>query len=262
MGIERLGEENYNTFGTLMKIVEYNRNDDVIVEFQDEYKSKVHTSYQQFKNKKVKNPYDKEVFGIGYIGQGKYKSSKNKNFSKIYNAWVYMLRRCYDPYYLNKYPTYIDVYVCDEWHNFQNFAQWWEENVYNCNNERMHLDKDILIKGNKIYSPETCIIVPERINLLFVKSSKNRGKHPIGVHEHYDKKYGYKNLQVCCSIYRDGKKNLKYLGTFPLDRPFQAFTCYKNFKEKYIKQIADEYNELIPKKLYNALYNYEVEIND
>jgi hypothetical protein len=36
----------------------------------------------------------------------------------------------------------------------------------------------------------------------------------------------------------------------------------KNFKENYIKQVADEYKDLIPQKVYEALYRYEVEIND
>ena len=54
----------------------------------------------------------------------------------------------------------------------------------------------------------------------------------------------------------------KYLGRLPLDKPFQAFTIYKNFKENYIKQVADEYKDLIPKELYDAMYKWEVEIND
>ena len=134
--IDRIGEENYNAYGTLMKIVEYKSAKNIIVEFQDEYKTKVHTSYQCFKKGGVKNLYDRSVYGVGYIGVGKYKTSEN------------------------------------------------------------------------------------------------------------------------------GKSKLKYLGLFPLNRPFQAFTCYKQFKENHIKQIADEYKDLVPEKLYEAMYKYEVEIND
>ena len=165
-----------------------------------------------------------------------------------------MLKRCYDPYYINREPTYIDVYVCDEWHNFQNFGKWFEENYYEIPNERIELDKDILFKGNKIYSPKTCIFVPQRINQLFIKQQGKRGGLPIGVNHHKRDEI----LMVRC--YTLEKR--EYLGSFPLNRPFQAFTCYKNFKEKYIKQIADEYKEFIPKKLYETLYRYEVEIND
>ena len=202
-----------------------------------------------------KNPYCKTFFNIGFIGDGNYVHKTHKN---IYNTWVDMLRRCYEPYYLNRYPSYIDCYVCEEWHNFQNFAKWYEENIYNCNNERMHLDKDILIKGNKIYSPETCIFVPERINMLFTKRQKCRGKYPIGVC--YMKRNN--KLQSACHIIKNKKKTCKFLGYFPLNKPFQAFYAYKIFKESYIKQVADEYKDSIPQKLYNALYKWEVEIND
>ena len=256
---DRTGEENYNTYGTLMKIVEYKEAKDIIVEFQDEYKVKVHTQYVCFQKGKVKNPYDREVYGVGYLGVGKYKSiDKNKKRTKVYIIWQSMLMRCYDPYYINKYPTYIDCYVCDEWLNFQNFAEWFYENIYNCNNERMELDKDILIKGNKIYSSDTCILIPHRINVLFIKADKMRGEYPIGLT--YDKSSN--NLKVQCNVFENDKKKKKYLGNFPLNRPFQAFYTYKIFKEKYIKQVADEYKNLIPQKLYDAMYSYEVEIND
>ena len=102
------------------------------------------------------------------------------------------------------------------------------------------------------------IFVPQRINKMFTKTDKLRGEYPIGISYHKRDEV----FEVSCSIYENNKKISKYLGRFPLNRPFQAFTCYKNFKENYIKQIADEYKDLIPIKLYNALYLYEVKIND
>ena len=256
--IDRIGEENYNAYGTLMKIVEYKSAKNIIVEFQDEYKTKVHTSYQCFKKGGVKNLYDRSVYGVGYIGVGKYKTSENGKDTKVYMVWISMLQRCYDPYVINRNMTYIDCYVCDDWLCFHNFAEWYYKNVYNCNNERMCLDKDILYKGNKIYSPETCVLVSERINILFTKRDATRGEYPIGVY--YHKTSG--KLMVYCNVLENGKSKLKYLGLFPLNRPFQAFTCYKQFKENHIKQIADEYKDLVPEKLYEAMYKYEVEIND
>ena len=77
--IDRTGEENYNNFGTLMRIVEYNNTCNIIVEFQDEYKARIHTSYQMFEKGKVKNPYDREVYGMGYFGVGKYRVLKHKS---------------------------------------------------------------------------------------------------------------------------------------------------------------------------------------
>ena len=257
---ERLGEINKNTFGTKMKIIEYNGNSKTIVEFQDEYKHRKKCSYGQFLKGLVKNPYDKTVFGIGYLGEGKY---NKKDYCEIYRIWTQILQRCYDPYKLNECPAYIDCYVCKLWHCFQNFAEWYEKNYYNCNEEKMEVDKDILIKGNKIYSPETCMIVPRRINILFVKQQRRRGKYPIGVSEKYNRKGEKVYLEARCSIFDENKKRIeKHLETFPLSEPFHAFYTYKIFKENYIKQVADEYKDLIPQRLYEAMYKYEVEIND
>ena len=100
--------------------------------------------------------------------------------------------------------------------------------------------------------------VPHRINTLFVKCDAERGEYPIGVC--YCKTSN--NLKVQCNVFENGKNKLKYLGYFPLNRPFQAFTIYKQFKENYIKQVAEEYRGLIPNELYNALYSYKVEISD
>ena len=249
----RIGEINYNNFGSKMKIVEYAYCDDIYVEFQDEYKTKVHTKYCHFKKGNVGNPYDKTAYDVGYLGIGKYSSKEHKN---AYETWIKMLRRCYDPYCINKQLTYKDCFVCEEWHNFQNFAKWYYENYYEIEGQRMELDKDILFKGNKIYSPQTCIFAPQRINLLFTKSNKTRGECLIGMCWHKRDKI----FEVHCNIYDENVSKKIYLGRF--DKPFQAFTTYKNFKENYIKQVADEYKDLIPQKLYEAMYNYEVEIND
>lgn len=256
---ERLGEIRENTLGCKMKIIKYNARSDIVVEFQDEYKAKINTTYGNFEKGNVKNPYDKEVLGVGYYGQGKYKSrGKDGKQTRAYTTWKSMLIRCYDPYYLDKHPSYRDCMVCEEWHNFQNFARWFEKNYYEIENEKMCLDKDILYKNNKMYSPETCVFVPQRINKLFTKRQNHRGKYLIGISCHKRDNV----LNVSCNIYENGKKKTIHLGSFPLNRPFQAFYCYKIFKENYIKQVADEYKDLIPEKLYEAMYNYQVEIND
>ena len=253
---ERLGEINISNEGYKMKIVEYKNTKDIIVEFQDEYKAKVHTQYGAFKKGNVKNVFHKSVCGVGYIGDGKYKSKINGKLTKAYKYWHKMLLRCYDPYLLNKEPTYINCYVCDEWLNFQNFSEWYEDNYYEIPNEKVQLDKDILVKGNKIYSPETCIFVPQRINSLFIKRDAGRGKYPIGVYWH---KENNKFITQCQIIDKENYKE-RYLGTYNTSE--EAFLAYKNFKEKYIKEVADEYKYLIPKELYDAMYKYEVEIND
>ena len=247
----RVGEISTSNEGYTMLLIKYNNSLDVIIEFQDKYKAKLKCRYSHFKDGSVKNPYHKSVFNKGYIGVGDYTKKTHKI---IYSTWKNMLKRCYSKEFHNEEPTYKDCIVCEEWHNFQNFAKWYKENYYEIEGQKMCLDKDILFKGNKIYSPQTCMFVPKLINNLFTKSDNTRGEYPIGIS--YHKKYN--NLQVRCSIIN----NSIYLGRFPIDKPFEAFTIYKNFKEKYIKQIADEYKDLIPTELYEAMYRYEVEIDD
>ena len=167
-----------------------------------------------------------------------------------------MLTRCYDEKYQEKYPTYNGCTVCEEWLNFQNFAKWYDENSYEVNNEKMNLDKDILVKHNKIYSPDTCIFVPQAINKLFVKCDRSRGDSVIGT-SLYKGKY-----QVKCQVFNPetGKSKNEYLGYY--DTQEKAFEVYKYYKEKNIKEVADYYKDEIPDKLYNALYSYKVEITD
>ena len=120
----------------------------------------------------------------------------------------------------------------------------------------MDLDKDILVKGNKIYSPETCMFVPQNINKLFTKSNKIRGKYPIGV---YFNKNANK-FKAQCRIFYNGKTQQESLGLYNTIE--DAFNAYKQFKEANIKQMADEYKGKIPDKLYEAMYDYKVEITD
>ena len=251
--MNRVGEIGYNNFGTKMIIIKYIKSKEIYVEFQDEHKFIKKTSYDNFKIGNVKNPYDKKFFNIGYLGEGEYKTRINKIYTKEYGIWKAMLERCYSEENRYKNPTYKDCYVCEEWHNFQNFAKWYNENYYEVGEETMCIDKDILNKGNKIYSPETCIFVPNRINVLFVKSDKVRGNLPIGVGLSNRMKNPYR------AYCHDGK-NFIALGNY--NTPLKAFNVYKIYKENLIKQVADEYKPYIPKKLYDAMYRYEVEITD
>lgn len=132
-----------------MKIVEYKNCENVVVEFQDEYKCRKNTSYVNFQRGQVKNPYDKTACGVGYVGEGKYLTKENGRSTKLYSCWVHMLERCYYEKNQNLHQSYYGTCsVCDEWLNFQVFAKWHEEHSYKVN-ERLHLDKDILFPGNK-----------------------------------------------------------------------------------------------------------------
>ena len=153
-----------------------------------------------------------------------------------------MLLRCYVKE--ERHRAYEDARVCEEWLNFQNFAKWYDEHYYEVN-ERLQIDKDIKYPGNTIYSSQTCILAPQRINLMFMNKSNNRGL-PNGI---FKIKSGYR------AEYQ-GIKIGKYS---TLD---EAYDAYSTVKENNIKEVADEYKNIIPKKLYDALYAYKVDINN
>lgn len=240
---DRTGEVGINKFGSKMIIEKYNGSQDVLIRFiNNNYKTV--STYANFKKGLIRNPFDITVYNIGYIGEGIYKTKENSKITKEYDIWTNMLRRCYS----GEFPRYKNVTVCEEWLNFQNFAKWYNENYYKVESQRMELDKDILNKGNNIYSPETCVIVPQRINTLFTKGEAIRGSLPIGVEfNKKDKKY-----RISCSNNHTGY----------YDTAEEAFQGYKIFKEKLIKQIAEEYKKQIPENLYKAMITYEVEITD
>lgn len=252
-GVNRVGKTNTNTQGSVMEVTEYNYTTDITVRFL-EHGNFVKTTWQQFSDGEVKNPYDRTIFSVGYLGEGDYQAYFRRKATPQYASWKHMIERCYDVKIHKKHPTYIGCTVVDEWHNFQNFAKWYDEHYYEVENQRMNLDKDILIKGNKIYSPETCIFVPSRINSLFTKKNANRGNTPVGVtYSNRDKVYIAK-----CML--GNGKDRKIIGSFKTAE--EAFDNYKIFKETLIKQIANEFKDKIPNILYKAMFNYRVDIDD
>lgn len=248
--MNRIGEINYNKFGSKMEIIEYRKANDIDIYFEEYNYTKEHAQYDQFKKGKVKCPYEPRIYGVGFVGEGKYNPSENGKNTKCYSRWSHMLERCYDPKYIQKRPTYKECQVCEDWYNFQVFAKWYYENYYEIEGEQMALDKDILCKGNKIYSPDTCTFVPQRINNLFIKSDSKRGDLPIGVCRHKNTYIAQMNIE--------GK--MIYLGCYSTIE--EAFNVYKMEKERYIKQVANEYKDKISNRLYEVMINYEVNEND
>lgn len=253
---DRIGERNYNTFGSEMVIVDYRKYSDIDVYFPEYDWTAEGVQYSNFKKESIKCPYERRTFGMGYIGEGKYKSKENGKHTRVYNSWNNMLRRCYDSKLHKKHPTYIGCESDKDWLCFQNFSNWDKNNYYKVEDERMCLDKDILIKHNKIYSPETCVYVPQTINKLFTKRDNARGDSCIGTSP-YQNKY----MVQCWLINpQTGKSKQEYLGLY--DTQEKGFEIYKYYKEHNIKEVADYYKCQIPGELYDALYSYEVEIGD
>ena len=254
--IDRTGEEGYNNLGSKMIIKEYRSAKDIDVYFPEYNWVFEHTQYSAFKRGNIKCPYEPRYYGKGYLGEGKYKMSENGKHTYEYLIWHSMLMRCYDPKLHERNPTYKGCKVEDYLLNFQNMGEWIEDNYYEIPGEQMCLDKDILYKGNKVYSRETCIFVPKRINNLFTKKDNGIGDCPIGATPRVSGNY-----QVFCS---NGYGKLINLGTYTTKE--EAFQIYKEHKEKVIKEVIDSYEGRIPEPFYSklktAMYNYEVEITD
>ena len=189
----------------------------------------------------------KPVYGVGINDV----EGANRN-ERGYEKWKCMLSRCYQPGFVEKNPTYNGCTVCDEWKYYSNFRRWFYASFRP--KLKQELDKDILVKGNKLYSPDTCCLVPHRINCLLEKNDGNRGVLPIGVNKSfYEGKY-------TPTIHIGNVTRI--LGNF--DTPEAAFKAYKDAKEAYIRLEATiAYNQgFIDKRVYKALINYKVEIDD
>ena len=193
----------------------------------------------------------KLVCGVGVYEKGLYTASetvdgKSKN-TKVYQIWKDMVVRCYNEKFKLKFPTYKDVSVCTEWLNFQTFADWYMKQRF-ANKIDYALDKDLLISGNKIYSPSTCVLIPQSINSALTTTRTNEGNLPTGVFNSGNK------FIVRIAI----KSKRKYFGTYPTIA--EASQIYIIEKEKYVKELALEYlaNDLIDAKTYKALLIWKV----
>jgi hypothetical protein len=245
---DRIGQIGKNNFGSKIIITKYNNTKDIDIYFPDTNYTAYNREYKDFMKGRVSSLYDKTILGVGCFGVGEYKSALNSKATNQYRCWINMLHRCYDNKLYKTHPTYINCIVCDKWLNFQNFAKWYDNNYYEIDGEEMCLDKDILLKGNKIYSPETCVFAPIRINGLF--KTNNVGDLPPGISAYF-KKY---------RVYCYANDSNTYLGAF--ETVEESFKVYKDYKENIIKLLADKYRDKIPQKLYDAMYKYEVEITD
>jgi hypothetical protein len=134
---------------------------------------------QKILNGNVKDPFAPSVHGVGFFGVGSYTAftTSNKKSTKQYKTWICMLERCYSKKLHDKHPTYIGCSVHADWHNYQVFAKWFDENYI----DGFQLDKDIKIDGNKIYSPSTCLFVCAKDNMIKASAGTSELIDPNGV---------------------------------------------------------------------------------
>jgi len=198
---------------------------------------------------------NKLVRGIGLKGM-KYPTKLGGKRLKEYRAWSDMLERCTERFW-NRQPAYTGTTCSENFKSFEYFYEWCQEQVgfgsVDDKGRGWQLDKDITCKEYKIYSEDTCVFVPSRINTLLIKREASRGEWPIGVCWHKRDKM----FQSKCN---NGTGKSIFLGSFKTAQ--EAFQAYKTFKEALIKEVANEYKEQLDYRVYEALMNYEVNEND
>lgn len=233
---------NTNNSGVCV-VVNYTNYDDVTVKFVETgYETK--TRMDNLKLGKVKDYLHPSIYGKGVLGEG-FKQSESQSYS--FRLWKNMLKRCYSEVSFKKSPSYEQCLTSETFNDYQQFKTWCNSQL-GFGNTGWELDKDILVKGNKVYSEDTCCFVPKEINLLLVKHDKGRGDYLLGVDYHKNRK----QFRARCSD--------KHLGWFNTE--LEAFYAYKQAKEAYIKEVANKWKDRIDPRVYEALMKYEVEITD
>ena len=232
------------------KILKYNDNKNVEIQFlRTGYETVVHLG--SIKSGSVKDPYSPSLYGVGILGT-KYPSMVNGRNTKEYLLWQCMLQRCCSGDFKNKYPTYKDCEVSENFKSYEYFYEWCHKQI-GFGNEGWQLDKDLLTKGNKAYSENSCIFIPREINQLLVKRTASRGQHLIGV-------YWNKKGKAFVAQINKNKGKQEHLGSFKTE--IEAFNAYKKAKEVFIKEQANKWKGQIDDRAHNALMNYEVDIDD
>lgn len=241
-----------NNYGKLI-ILEYVDYSNVIVEFiKTGYKTSARIDH--ILAGKVKDKLAPSLFGAGVLGENN--SEVKGEALKAYRLWQGMIARCYDTKFKSKRLTYIDCISSENFRYFQFFKEWCNSQVgFNSLDDKalnFELDKDILIKGNKLYSENTCVFVPKEINSLFIKSVATRGELPLGVVLNKSTGKYHATIRISSSN--------KHLGSFNTIE--QAFCAYKQAKELRIKEAANKWKDQIDPRAYQALMKYQVEITD
>ena len=186
----------------------------------------------------------KLVCGIGF-NSGKYPATVNGKVLKEYKLWRSILSRCYSIKYQEEHPTYIGCQTSENFKNYSYFHEWVQQQI-GFGETGFELDKDLLLKGNRIYSEATCLFIPKRLNTLLLSCKAARGILPVGVSHHTGK-----FLAQCSS----GSAS-NHIGVFKT--PEEAFQAYKQAKETFIKSQAEKWKDQIDIRAYEALIRYEV----
>ena len=216
----------------------------ITVVFKENINHDIITDYRTLKAGNILNPYFARYYGIGYLGVGKYRMSKNKQPTPSYSAWRFLMMRLFCEKRLLINPTYRGCTICKSWCNFQVFSDWfYSHESYGLGYE---LDKDLLISGNRHYSPETCVMIPQEINKALKTAQVN--SVVAGVR----KRKNTKGYQV--RVTEHGKR--RHVGEFYTEE--EASAAYVKAKEEYIHSLAENWKGKIEERAYQALKSWTV----
>lgn len=248
-----------NGDGVKGEVYKFHAYDNVDVLWEDGIITKGHRA-TTIKRGSLYYPNFKSLVGVGYFGIGKYKpnrSGKNINYNPVvYRKWMQMIIRCYNPYEINKdsCKAYKNVFVCDEWHNFQNFALWAESNIGKFV-DGYELDKDMFGTGY-LYCPEYCTLLPDQVNGFLSNNYSNKQSGlPDGVNViHPNKKFPNAKIGYVARCHINNKR--EYLGYYNTSE--EAGEVYKKAKEKEAKRLANLYKSVLTEEECTRLYNFKL----
>ena len=159
---------------------------------------------------------------------------RKQKICPFYHKWTSMISRCYCPLELKKRPTYKGCTVSEDWRYFMNFRGWMVQQDY----QQKELDKDFLVKGNKVYSLDTCIFISQSLNKFLNEGAKKiGGSLPVGVIERRTElKCGLRidYRARCCDPFTNKLKHLGYHAT-----PEQAQQAYIGYKNMLAHRLAE-----------------------
>ena len=237
MKMIKVGDSIRTNEGYVVVVTHIANNKNIKIQFENGQSTTV--TSQNLRKGQVKNPFHPSVVGVGFNGKGKYKPTVNRKITLAYQTWRDILRRCYCPAQQRRNQSYIGCSVDASWHNFQIFAEWFYANY----KAGMHIDKDLIKRGNKVYCSDFCSFVPPEINSL-IKTS--RGKDKDGVHSQdgfyiaFVTKYGIKTYLGCFKSYNE------------------AANVYRKEKETHVKLMAEKYKIEIDPRVYSYLKNWKI----
>lgn len=224
---QHIGKTAVTNEGYILKVIDGStRQKYCTIQIEDYIKE---VRYDSLKTGSIKYPYHKSVQNVGYFGVGEFSVKTHK---EAYKSWTSMINRAYNKNHQKTHPSYIGTSVCQKWHNFQVYAKWFMENY----KEGWELDKDLLSSKNKIYSKETCLFIPQKLNGFLTNVNKSNTSGHIGVTWHKTNKKWRTVLKV------DGKN--KFIGYFLNIE--EASEAYKKARKIEVNKLRELYRGVLP----------------